>query len=164
MADDFSVQIDWSGFDEVRAALRQATQEVLAAVTRAQVENTEDLLGEAIKQAPVDEGTLRGSGSARVNRGQTTKSVMQTDEQGNITHSLQAVEGSDIGSLIDIRGNAVIEGEVGFNTPYAAQQHEHTEYRHPQGGKAKYLEDPLKERTPKYVENIAQGIREVTKD
>jgi hypothetical protein len=33
---------------------------------------------------------------------------------------------------------------VSFNTPYAVRQHEELEWRHPLGGKAKYLEDPFK--------------------
>lgn len=33
---------------------------------------------------------------------------------------------------------------VGYNTPYAARQHEHLEYAHQKGRKAKYLEDPIK--------------------
>lgn len=34
---------------------------------------------------------------------------------------------------------------VSYNTPYAVRQHEELGYRHPRGGKAKYLEDPLTE-------------------
>jgi hypothetical protein len=32
---------------------------------------------------------------------------------------------------------------VSFNTPYAVKQHEEVGYRHPKGGQAKYLEEPL---------------------
>ena len=32
---------------------------------------------------------------------------------------------------------------VSYDTPYAVRQHEELGYRHPRGGKAKYLEDPL---------------------
>ncbi|RTE47893.1 hypothetical protein [Actinobaculum sp. 352] len=34
---------------------------------------------------------------------------------------------------------------VSFNTPYAVRQHEETGYRHPKGGNAKYLENPLRD-------------------
>ncbi|MBR1710598.1 MAG: HK97 gp10 family phage protein [Clostridia bacterium] len=34
------------------------------------------------------------------------------------------------------------EGHVSYNTEYALVQHERTDFSHPHGGKAKYLEDP----------------------
>jgi len=48
---------------------------------------------------------------------------------------------------------------VGYNLPYARRQHEHVEYRHPKGGKAKYLEDPYKENVENYERMIAEAIR-----
>lgn len=44
-------------------------------------------------------------------------------------------------------------GEVGFNTAYAAVQHEELEYRHTDG-EAKYLEKPLKENLDSYALHI----------
>lgn len=41
-------------------------------------------------------------------------------------------------------GSLAVRTSVTFSTPYAARQHEELTYRHPKGGKAKYLEDPLK--------------------
>jgi hypothetical protein len=38
--------------------------------------------------------------------------------------------------------------EVSFNEVYAARQHEETEWRHPLGGQAKYLEQPVKAAVP----------------
>lgn len=34
-------------------------------------------------------------------------------------------------------------GTVSYDTPYAVVQHEHTEFQHQRGRKAKYLEDPV---------------------
>lgn len=85
---------------------------------------TNDLLGQAQREAPVEEGTLRGSGSARV---------------------------------IDVGGKIV--GEVSFDTVYAARQHEEVTWRHPKGGKAKYLEDPLKAMAPRYLAALAAAVR-----
>ena len=48
-----------------------------------------------------------------------------------------------------LRGSAAAQlvgtmrAAISFNTPYAVRQHEELSYRHPRGGKAKYLEDPL---------------------
>lgn len=49
---------------------------------------------------------------------------------------------------------------VGYDLPYAVKQHEHIEYRHPMGGKAKYLEDPFNANKARYQNVIAQIIRE----
>lgn len=42
------------------------------------------------------------------------------------------------------------EAVVSFNTVYAARQHEETEWEHPKGGQAKYLEQPLRESAGSY--------------
>jgi hypothetical protein len=162
MADDFSMRMELDA-NALKAGLRRATNEILKELTQGMIENTEDLLGRSMRDAPIDEGNLRGSGSARVNRGKVAVAEMQANEDGKAIHSIKQVQGgADPLGLIDLHGNAIIEGEVGFNEPYAAQQHEHTEYKHPQGGKAKYLEDPLKEMSDRYVKNLADHVREVT--
>ncbi|MCR4398936.1 MAG: HK97 gp10 family phage protein [Firmicutes bacterium] len=48
---------------------------------------------------------------------------------------------------------------VGYDLPYAVVQHEHLEYRHPKGGKAKYLEDPFKENEGRYRSDIASTVK-----
>lgn len=64
---------------------------------------------------------------------------------------------------VDRRGDRVL-GRARFSTPYAAKQHEETTYQHPTGGKAKYLEDPLKARLSRYNGAIARSVeREVAK-
>ena len=85
---------------------------------------TEDLLGRAVKAAPVDEGTLRASGTATV----------------------------------EVKGDEV-EGRVTFATPYARRQHEETEWEHPKGGQAKYLEGPLTEMAPRYKTVLEKAAR-----
>lgn len=106
-----------------------------------------DLLGKAVRDAPVDTGDLRGSGS--VSFGDNV--IAEGDEDGNI----------------DIVGKASRKAKpevtVGFSVPYAHRQHEDLEYHHPRGGKAKYLEDPLKQNAKQYVRHIAEKVREVNK-
>ena len=87
----------------------------------------EDLLGRAQREAPVDEGTLRGSGS---------------------------VEVTERGDRLSV--------EVSFSTPYAARQHEEVTWQHPKGGKSKYLEDPLKEMSERYIATLAAAMKKVT--
>lgn len=48
---------------------------------------------------------------------------------------------------------------VGYDLPYARRQHEHLEYRHPKGGKAKYLEDPFNENKTKYDSYIKEAVK-----
>lgn len=89
-----------------------------------------DLLGRAQRAAPVEEGTLRASG------------VVEMEE-----HARGALP-----------GHAIV-ATVSFNTPYAARQHEEITWKHPRGGKAKYLEDELKAMTPRYERVIGESIR-----
>ena len=48
---------------------------------------------------------------------------------------------------------------VSFNTPYAVRQHEELGYRHPRGGQAKYLEDPLHSEATTMREIAAAEVR-----
>lgn len=52
-----------------------------------------------------------------------------------------------------------IQVRVGYNLVYAAVQHERLDFRHPKGGKAKFLEDPYKENFGKYISAIGAAIR-----
>ena len=49
--------------------------------------------------------------------------------------------------------------EISYNTPYAAYQHEGVDLVHPNGGKAKYLEDPLRASAPKVIEALARAAK-----
>ena len=93
---------------------------------------------ESQKKAPVEFGDLRGS--VLVEMDNTV--IAEGNESGGLT-----VTG-------DIPENAV-SGSVSYNTPYAANQHEHTEYDHPLGGQAKYLESVLTSDKDEILEIIA---------
>lgn len=47
---------------------------------------------------------------------------------------------------------------VGSGLPYAVRQHEHTEYNHPRGGEAKFLEKSFNENQQKYIDEISDAI------
>ena len=55
-----------------------------------------------------------------------------------------------------------LSGRVEYTAPYAARQHEDRTYRHPGGGKAKYLEDPAHDPAVQrqMLEALAAGCRE----
>jgi hypothetical protein len=50
-----------------------------------------------------------------------------------------------------------LEGRVTVDQVYAHYQHEHLEFRHPRGGQAKYLEQPLLMSAPMIFDEVARG-------
>lgn len=102
----------------------------------------DDLKGQAVLEAPIEEGTLRAS----------ARSPMDDETHRATPEDLEAF--------------------VSFNTIYAAAQHEgEMEYmrngklivwkvkHHPMGGKSHYLGDPLKAMIPDYEEYIGLKVR-----
>lgn len=47
---------------------------------------------------------------------------------------------------------------VGYTVHYALLQHEALHFKHPRGGKAKYLEDPFNEHVHRYINMIGSRI------
>ena len=62
------------------------------------------------------------------------------------------------GNLANPRKEGDLDWKVGSDLPYTARQHEHTEYRHPRGGGAKFLEKPFRENVNKYIDAIGEAI------
>ena len=61
--------VAFTGIDQLTRQLArngEVWQRVQQAAVDGMIENTEDLLGRAMRDAPVDEGTLRASGTAAV--------------------------------------------------------------------------------------------------
>jgi len=148
VAKGLSLRIE--GLEAVKAQLRDdgpLGQRVRKALVRGMTEITEDLLGRAMRDAPVDEGTLRGSGHATVYV--DGKVVARSGFEGAAPTPGVARAGM---------AGAVV-GEVGFDQPYARIQHERLDYRHPKGGKAKYLEDNLKDQATRYGDHLADSVR-----
>lgn len=51
-----------------------------------------------------------------------------------------------------------IRGSVVVDQVYAQYQHEGLDLKHPRGGQAKYLEQPLYQRAPQYVQEVADSL------
>jgi hypothetical protein len=51
---------------------------------------------------------------------------------------------------------------LSFGTPYAAYIHEHMEFKHPDGGQAKFLETAILESRDAVAAAVAEAIRKVT--
>ena len=73
----------------------------------------------------------------------------------------------DIG---DLRANCSVspvqrEGDtiyvrVGYSLPYSRIQHESLHFRHPKGGKPKFLEDPFKANASRYERFISNAVKQ----
>jgi len=135
-------------------------QRVQQAAAKGMIENTEDLLGRAVRDAPVDEGTLRASGSAAVYANGRAVARRGFREIGSEpVESPQHLEMRERRAIHEGGLGDAVVGEVGFNTPYALVQHERLDFNHPKGGKAKYLEDNLKEPADRYQGNLNDHLR-----
>jgi hypothetical protein len=62
--------------------------------------------------------------------------------------------------LRDNVGSGKLTGHLEVNQRYAADQHWHDEYIHPDGGKAFYLRDPLFAQEVENMERLARGVLE----
>lgn len=133
-----------TGLKNVEQNLNDAIDQIKGDVSEGVQDVGLDLLSESVKLAPVQTGTLRGSGYVEFN-------------------SQQIAEGTEMGTIISnpLRLGAIDNpsAEVGFSEEYAVKQHEEIEYNHPKGGQAKYLEEPMKKNTMKYVDLIRKKAK-----
>lgn len=63
-----------------------------------------------------------------------------------------------IDQLIESVGDGVLTGSVVVDQVYARAQHERLDYRHPNGGQAKYLGGPLLNNYRGYFQRLAQNV------
>lgn len=63
-----------------------------------------------------------------------------------------------IDKLTEQVGETTLRGQVDVDQVYAQYQHEGLDLRHPRGGQAKYLEQPLFERARDYVQRLADEV------
>ena len=96
---------------------------------------------ESQQRAPIYTGDLRGSVEVKIDGEQ----YAHGEKSGGVT-------------ITSTLPDTATKGEVSYNTKYAANQHEHTEYDHPKGGQAKYLESVLVEEKDRILKLIAEGI------
>jgi hypothetical protein len=139
---DFLVGLDLAD-RKVREAARRGLGKAGIALMNMAVMN--------VPRVPIDEGTLRGSGSVHVNG---TLLATSPNVGGKPTPNTSPLPRS---------GAEMIEATVGFNTPYAAHLHEHPEYDFTDsrsGGK--YLETKMNSERDKLMSIAANEIRKVT--
>lgn len=116
----------------------------------------EAILTQAIDEAPVDSGTMRRSGTVTVGANAPDEQVYAaahgTDGTDGVSSSFPGELGSDEKVYIS------------FSTPYAKRQHEDLSLRHPKGGKAKYLEDPVNRNSAKVYKFVELSIKKALED
>jgi hypothetical protein len=103
-----------------------------------------DLAGKASMRAPVRTGDLRGSWFAVTNKENLLQALADSDPDS---------------SRLALPSVGKYEIAVGFSEPYAEKQHETLTFRHELGGEAKFLENPFKEMSKTYVDNIGAAIK-----
>lgn len=135
------------GVRELEKGLNDSIKKLGTVNAKAFTDDVLDLLSKSVESAPVDTGDLRGSGSAIING--TT--VAKGNKEGGITVIGSAQDGKELNA------------QIGFEEPYAVRQHEHTEYNHPQGGQAKYLEQPFRDNINKFINHIAEANKNALK-
>lgn len=60
--------------------------------------------------------------------------------------------------LLDQVGDGDLSMHCIVDQVYARYQHEGLDFKHPQGGQAKYLEEPLYEEHQQYLQDLAGGV------
>jgi len=95
------------------------------------------------------------------------RAALNTGKQGALRMASEAVLGESNnrvpvrdGDLRDSGTTAVSgdEAAIGYDTPYAARQHEEIGWNHPNGGQAKFLETALNDRADDVMQILATGI------
>jgi hypothetical protein len=135
------------GLREVEARLNNALRDIEGVTKSAFMDVVLDLTGEAVRRAPVLDGDLRGSGKAEIN----SVVIAMGTKEGTIETTGEMPEA--------VR----YEATVSFGTPYARYQHEGLDFKHPQGGQAKYLQQPFEEKVDRYIQHMRDSVRRETR-
>lgn len=135
MAKDY----EWKGLDQYLKSLKEKPQTLGRAVEAVLFEEASELITEAKREVPVDEGTLKNSGHVQ----------LPEVEDGTIT--VQCGFGGPAGT-----GN--LGSKNAEDVGYAVYVHEDL-HAHHNVGNAKYLENPLNRRKNSMVGRMIQRIR-----
>lgn len=137
-------RVQLEGLDVAVKHVAFLTDEALKALEKEMETAALDLAGKAAMRAPVKTGDLRGSWFAVTDR----RNLLQAS--GDSQPQSARLGTPSVGKY---------EIAVGFSEPYAEKQHETLTFRHELGGEAKFLENPFKEMSKTYVDNIGEAIK-----
>lgn len=93
-----------------------------------------EILEESLKQVPMDTGTLASTGFYEVQRNASTS-----------RYTYEGIVGYGGSSGPGANHDAINMKSAAFVSEYAVRVHEDLDANHPNGGKAKFLEDPVRE-------------------
>ena len=162
------------GLDAAIAKLNKALEEVKGLTAEAVRDTGLAVLGQAVRDAPVDTGDLRRSGS--LSWGEDVALTATVATKGGKEIPVYEVSGS--GQLIArgtgeggtdvVDGGDIPEGTkpvvtIGFGVPYAAVQHERDDFDHPKGGRSKYLQQAVQDAADMLPEAIRKRGGEALK-
>ena len=122
--------------NSIRRNIRNMKKEVKEKTIEAFEDVVLDLADKALNLAPVDTGRLRKSADPEVK-------IKANKITATVTFSAK-------------------NPDNGYD--YALIQHEDLSFKHPNGGQAKYLEQPLKENRDRYKKFVADKIKEATRN
>lgn len=125
----------------VEAVIRNVGRATKSATTQA----CQEILEESLAQVPRETGTLASTGFYEVSRRLATKSYTY---EGVVGYAGMAGSGASRDRLNQASGAWVSD--------YAARVHEDLSAEHPNGGKAKFLEDPVREYGDKHFKRVAE--------
>lgn len=80
------------------------------------------------------------------------------DLGGKASNEAPILNGDLRGDLAKPEKRDKMSWRIGSTLPYTRRQHEHTEYRHPRGGGAKFLEKPFNANVNRYIKMISEAI------
>jgi hypothetical protein len=153
-ADDPVSAVELSGTEDVMANLSHI---LVVALDRAMARlklNAERILVESDKEVPVDMTYENRWVSSFKFKGIQLSKVTVRKLRGRMRGGFLRSTGT-----VEPAGDDAFQ--IGYNTPYAARQHEDLTYRHTRpGAKAKYLEDPAMRIAPDIAADIVNALRE----
>ena len=140
--------------DFEKAFKKFALVDVMAAAKKGLARAGINVMNDAIQQVPkvpIDEGTLRGSGSVFVDNMLVATSEDLGQAAGTPAKSLGGSMAKRVNDL---------EAVIGFNTPYAKYLHEHPEFNFTEPGTGgKYLETKMATNKDAYMKTIVTTMR-----
>lgn len=133
MARSKAIQI--KGVKELSDALKREPEKIRAVMVQAIYQTGVDVQNKAMTLVPVDTGNLRSTAD-------TTQPKLTGANRVRVEVSF---------------GGPTKDAPEGAN--YAAVQHERVDYAHPNGGQAKYLEQPFLEEVSNWPASLVQRVR-----
>lgn len=131
--------------DKFAASCEAVIRNVGSATRRGTEQACQEILEESLKQVPRDTGTLASTAFYEVQRRMATKNYTYEGTVGYAGMSGAGVAHDRLNAKSRVMASA-----------YAVRVHEDLDASHPNGGKAKFLEDPVREYGRVHFKRVAE--------